>query len=103
MNISLVRILSALKLVAFCFVLPQLALAGAHDGPGMPKIATTETENLGDGLYKVILALPPLSFTIFDNSSFSAALPGAFLEKTRYAELGTRFQFRTKVNTLEQS
>ncbi len=29
----------------------QTALSGAHTGPGMPKIATSETENLGDGLY----------------------------------------------------
>jgi hypothetical protein len=38
-------------LVSVVFLGMQTAWAGAHNGPGMPEIAVTETENLGDGLY----------------------------------------------------
>ena len=38
-------------IVSAVFLGMQTAWAGAHNGPGMPEIAATETEDLGDGLY----------------------------------------------------
>jgi glyoxylase-like metal-dependent hydrolase (beta-lactamase superfamily II) len=36
---------------ALAVSMSQLAMGGAHTGPGMPDIAASETEDLGDGLY----------------------------------------------------
>ncbi|MEC9374972.1 MAG: MBL fold metallo-hydrolase [Pseudomonadota bacterium] len=38
-------------LISFIFGSISVAWSGAHNGPGMPDIAPTEIENLGDGLY----------------------------------------------------